>query len=189
MFSQVSVILSTIAGICLWREGVCLLRGSALSGGIYPLARGGGGLLSAICIKAEPPAEILPTVVFMHPTGMQSCFKQDLEDISPFCGPTDAPCFGLVVTFVLCFKARMDSLACTQQIHHPAHIKCFENLRDWICQGISQLSSMAKIHQNMIKCSASRDLMTFWVFINTVNVLMSHSNILLVSARSDTKNN
>ena len=40
-------------------------------------------------------------------------FWKVLEDIIPFCGPTDTPCFGLLVMSVLGFKARMDpSLVC-----------------------------------------------------------------------------
>ena len=36
--------------------------------------------------------------------------KKILEDISPFCGVTDTPCFGILVTSPLGFKARVGSL-------------------------------------------------------------------------------
>ena len=39
-------------------------------------------------------------------------FSKFLEDISPFCGATDTTCFGLLVTFAIGFKARVDPLAC-----------------------------------------------------------------------------
>ena len=39
-------------------------------------------------------------------------FEQFLEDISPFCGVIDTPCFGLLVMSVLGFKSRGDSLTC-----------------------------------------------------------------------------
>ena len=48
-----------------------------------------------------------------HPTGILSCFGNFLEDISPSCDWY--PCFGLLVTSALGFKARVDPpLACFQ---------------------------------------------------------------------------
>ena len=39
-------------------------------------------------------------------------FLKILEDISPLCGDTDTPVFGLLMTSALGFKARMDPLVC-----------------------------------------------------------------------------
>ena len=44
-------------------------------------------------------------------------FKKILKDISPFCGATDNPCFGLLVMFPPGFKARVGSLIHTWQRH------------------------------------------------------------------------
>ena len=43
--------------------------------------------------------------------------KQNLEDMSPFCGATDTPVFGLLMMSPLGFKAKVGSLICTWWRH------------------------------------------------------------------------
>ena len=45
-------------------------------------------------------------------TDCKNFFYKELEDISPFCGATDTPVFGLLVMSPLDFKARVYSLVC-----------------------------------------------------------------------------
>ena len=82
-----SVILFTGGGGCL---GPGLGRLRDLPGGGVSRPRPGG--VSQHALRKTPPPHPQQTATAMdgtHPTGMHSCLKKFLENISPFCGYTD----------------------------------------------------------------------------------------------------
>ena len=74
-----------MVGARVWQGGMhgggCAWQGACMAGGVH----GRGHAWWGVCMAGETATAADGT----HPTGMHSCFKRNLDDISPFCGASN----------------------------------------------------------------------------------------------------